>query len=136
MTDNRAAKAIIFILIAGFILILWIGHQRSVSARQEYARKQEKERLELLACERGEYCSDFEAWRRSSGKYYPVRLPTGEYYFYGSKCMDKCEGHVAGYKWAIDNEIISYNRCSTESQSFNDGCETGVISNRVDHGLE
>ena len=135
MEKDWLGKVIVLGIFIGIAWLFWIGHERTEKAKQDYAQKQNMERSERLACDRGEYCTDFEGWRRSSDKNNPVRLPTGTYYFKGRKCEQTCEGHVAGFEWAKDNEIINFNRCSTESPSFNEGCELGVIEIRVEHGL-
>lgn len=135
MENDGLGKIIIAGIIIGVIWLSWIGHKRSVETKREYTNKQHAERVERLACDRGEYCSDFEGWRRSYDKNHPVKLPTGNYYFQGRRCEQTCEGHVAGYEWAKSNEIINFNRCSTDSPSFNVGCELGVIEIRVKYGL-
>lgn len=136
MQKDWLGRLIISGLVVGFVWLLWVGHKRTEEAGQEYIRKQEAERLERMACDRGEYCTSSEGWRRSSGKSSPVRLPTGEYYFQGHRCTQMCEGHIAGYAWARANEIINFDRCSTASPSFNAGCELGVIETRVKFNLE
>lgn len=135
MENNWLGKVVIASIAISIVWVFWMGHTRSVDAGQKYADKQNAERIERLACDRGEYCSEFEGWRRSSGKYYAVRLPTGNYYFYGHKCTQQCEGHIAGYEWAIANEIVDFSRCLNNSPSFHNGCEIGVIQTRVDYGL-
>ena len=44
--------------------------------------------------------------------------------FGGNDCTDDCSGHAAGYRWAEENGIEDSLSCSTNSQSFNEGCET------------
>ena len=46
--------------------------------------------------------------------------------FDGYECTDDCSGHQAGYDWAVENEIDDVDSCGTESQSFNEGCQSAV----------
>jgi hypothetical protein len=56
----------------------------------------------------------------------PVTSATGTSYFRGMECTDDCGGHVAGYEWAQDNKITDEDDCSTNSDSFNEGCAQQV----------
>lgn len=135
MKDSSYTKLVLFILIVGILWVSWISYERSTAAQNRFAKRQHQEQQEKLACARGEYCTDFEGWRRSYRISTAVRLPTGEYYFQGYKCLQMCEGHIAGYQWAKHNEIVNYSRCTTQSTSFNRGCEIGVIAVRIGYGL-
>jgi len=46
--------------------------------------------------------------------------------FGGNDCTDDCSGHKAGYDWAEQHQISDENDCSSNSQSFNEGCQTFV----------
>ncbi|UXJ55050.1 hypothetical protein [Pseudomonas citronellolis] len=46
--------------------------------------------------------------------------------FDGYQCTDDCSGHQAGYDWAEEHNITNDSACSTNSQSFNEGCESYV----------
>ena len=46
--------------------------------------------------------------------------------FDGYECTEDCSGHQAGYDWAVENEIDDVDSCETESQSFNEGCQSAV----------
>ncbi|MER9455564.1 hypothetical protein [Mesorhizobium sp. M0478] len=46
--------------------------------------------------------------------------------FGGNECTDDCSGHKAGYDWAEQNQISDESNCSSNSQSFNEGCQTYV----------
>lgn len=50
-----------------------------------------------------------------------VRLPV-IYTFHGYSCIDNCEGHKAGYAWAIKNYIVATYQCTRDSKSFIEGC--------------
>lgn len=52
--------------------------------------------------------------------------PTFADTFNGYGCTDDCSGHQAGYEWAEENEIDDEGSCDTESQSFNEGCQSFV----------
>lgn len=47
--------------------------------------------------------------------------------FKGYDCSDDCQGHEAGYEWALDEGISDPADCVSESDSFNEGCEAAVI---------
>ncbi|WP_257388640.1 hypothetical protein [Tahibacter caeni] len=47
--------------------------------------------------------------------------------FKGYVCSDDCQGHEAGYEWARDKGISDPADCTSESDSFNEGCEAAVI---------
>ena len=51
-----------------------------------------------------------------------------EYYYYNEEdCSDDCSGHIAGYDWALRNEVESYGGCEDgKSDSFIEGCEQYV----------
>jgi hypothetical protein len=43
--------------------------------------------------------------------------------FDGYECVDKCQGHAAGYDWAENHGITDPHDCpSGNSQSFHEGC--------------
>ncbi|MER8583107.1 hypothetical protein NKG95_31160 [Mesorhizobium sp. M1423] len=44
--------------------------------------------------------------------------------FGGNDCTEDCSGHKAGYDWAQQNGISDESACSSNSQSFNEGCQT------------
>jgi hypothetical protein len=44
--------------------------------------------------------------------------------FGGNDCTEDCSGHKAGYEWAEQNDISDASDCTSNSQSFNEGCET------------
>lgn len=44
--------------------------------------------------------------------------------FGGYDCTEDCSGHKAGYDWAQQNGISDESDCSSNSQSFNEGCQT------------
>ncbi|MES0030381.1 hypothetical protein [Mesorhizobium sp. M0040] len=44
--------------------------------------------------------------------------------FGGNDCIEDCSGHKAGYDWAQQNQITDEDDCSSNSQSFNEGCHT------------
>ncbi|WP_292577784.1 hypothetical protein [Mesorhizobium sp.] len=44
--------------------------------------------------------------------------------FGGNDCTVDCSGHKAGYDWAEKNQISDESDCSSNSQSFNEGCRT------------
>ena len=44
--------------------------------------------------------------------------------FGGNDCIEDCEGHAAGYRWAEENNIADETDCNGNSQSFNEGCQT------------
>ncbi|MER8662128.1 hypothetical protein NKH34_13410 [Mesorhizobium sp. M1148] len=46
--------------------------------------------------------------------------------FGGNDCTEDCSGHKAGYDWAEQNQISNDSDCSSNSQSFNEGCQTFV----------
>ncbi|RUW77269.1 hypothetical protein EN786_25250 [Mesorhizobium sp. M4B.F.Ca.ET.143.01.1.1] len=46
--------------------------------------------------------------------------------FGGNACTEDCSGHKAGYDWAQQNQITDDSDCSSNSQSFNEGCQTYV----------
>ncbi|WP_178083604.1 hypothetical protein [Pseudomonas sp. DY-1] len=46
--------------------------------------------------------------------------------FDGNDCLDDCSGHQAGYEWAESNDIDDDSACSTDSPSFNEGCQSFV----------
>ncbi|MER9531029.1 hypothetical protein NLY43_04365 [Mesorhizobium sp. C416B] len=46
--------------------------------------------------------------------------------FGGNDCTEDCSGHKAGYDWAEQNQISNESDCSSNSQSFNEGCQTFV----------
>ncbi|MBZ9919085.1 hypothetical protein LB517_10870 [Mesorhizobium sp. BR1-1-12] len=46
--------------------------------------------------------------------------------FGGNDCTEDCSGHKAGYDWAERNQIADESACSSNSQSFNEGCQTFV----------
>jgi hypothetical protein len=49
--------------------------------------------------------------------------------FDGYLCTEDCSGHEAGYNWAQDNNITSETDCSSNSNSFNEGCSAWVEEN-------
>jgi hypothetical protein len=51
---------------------------------------------------------------------------THSYYFYGYKCKDHCQGHEAGFKWAVENTPEQYEECPSRSKSFYEGCAAYV----------
>ncbi|WP_366509882.1 hypothetical protein [Mesorhizobium sp.] len=46
--------------------------------------------------------------------------------FGGNYCTVDCSGHKAGYDWAEKNQISDESDCSSNSQSFNEGCQTYI----------
>ncbi|PBB94996.1 hypothetical protein [Mesorhizobium sp. WSM3862] len=44
--------------------------------------------------------------------------------FGGNDCTVDCSGHKAGYDWAEKNQISDGSDCSSNSRSFNEGCQT------------
>lgn len=46
--------------------------------------------------------------------------------FHGSKCTKNCGGHVAGWYWARLKQIADVDKCSTPSNSFNNGCRINI----------
>ncbi len=58
------------------------------------------------------------------------------------ECLDDCSGHQAGYDWAEENDIDDDSACSTNSPSFNEGCQSfvdgggGVIDDEDDSGWD
>ncbi|RWB05856.1 MAG: hypothetical protein EOQ39_22510 [Mesorhizobium sp.] len=44
----------------------------------------------------------------------------------GNDCTEDCSGHKAGYDWAEQNQISDESDCSSNSNSFNEGCRTFV----------
>ncbi|MCY1460712.1 hypothetical protein D9M71_782940 [compost metagenome] len=46
--------------------------------------------------------------------------------FDGYDCLDDCSGHQAGYDWAEENDVDDDSACSTDSPSFNEGCQSFV----------
>ncbi|MFE0014129.1 hypothetical protein ACFWXH_04735 [Mesorhizobium sp. NPDC059054] len=46
--------------------------------------------------------------------------------FGGYDCTEDCSGHKAGYEWAEQNNVTSTSDCTTNSQSFNEGCDAYV----------
>ncbi|WP_292562785.1 hypothetical protein [Mesorhizobium sp.] len=46
--------------------------------------------------------------------------------FGGNDCTEDCSGHKAGFDWAEQNQISNERDCSSNSQSFNEGCQTFV----------
>lgn len=58
--------------------------------------------------------------------------PTYNYspdYFNDYECTDDCSGHEAGYDWAVDKDIQSYDDCGGNSNSFIEGCYSYVDEN-------
>lgn len=54
-----------------------------------------------------------------------VRRGVGLDSIFGGRCTQDCEGHRAGYLWAVDN-LPTFDECEeVESASFRDGCRTG-----------
>ena len=47
-------------------------------------------------------------------------------YFHGYECETDCSGHEAGYNWASANDIYDEYYCSSDSESFNEGCRIFV----------
>lgn len=78
--------------------------------------------------------SDNESKRHSLNNYGKIVVSnTGNWYYMGMKCSDDCSGHIAGYEWAIDNNIREEAICENEkfSKSFAEGCLEGsyAVSN-------
>lgn len=51
----------------------------------------------------------------------------------GYECSIDCTGHIAGYEFAKNNNLIYENDCSGDSQSFAEGCKTFVKLNDESH---
>jgi hypothetical protein len=49
--------------------------------------------------------------------------------FGGYECTEDCSGHEAGYEWAEDNGIYSFDDCGGNSDSFIEGCQAYVEEN-------
>lgn len=48
---------------------------------------------------------------------------------WNGECTSNCSGNGAGYKWAEENNIRDSDNCSTQSNSFNEGCVAYVEEN-------
>lgn len=48
---------------------------------------------------------------------------------WNGECTSDCSGHDAGYQWAEENDISDTDSCSTQSDSFNEGCVAFVEEN-------
>lgn len=49
--------------------------------------------------------------------------PVGLYYR-GFPCTKDCQGHIAGYNWAQDRNLINIQDVVTNSNSFLEGCQS------------
>lgn len=47
-------------------------------------------------------------------------------YYEGMECTDDCSGHRAGYEWAMENDITDEDDCSSNSASFDEGCQSYI----------
>lgn len=52
--------------------------------------------------------------------------------FNGFGCLDQCQGHKAGWRWADDNAIGDPIDCHGESWSFIEGCVVYAVEHRAD----
>ncbi|MBC3217002.1 hypothetical protein [Serratia fonticola] len=58
---------------------------------------------------------------------YPVKSQTGALFYKGMRCSSDCSGHIAGYEYAVDNNIEDKDKCDESySLSFAEGCSKAV----------
>lgn len=85
-------------------------------------------------CDDGQVVSDFlnlnyslnAGSSNTSNSSYDYSVPSYSYSgktFHGYPCTKDCSGHEAGYEWAQDKGLYSYDDCSGNSNSFIEGCE-------------
>lgn len=76
--------------------------------------------------------SDAETKKRSLSTDEVMTSRSGTSYYRGMECSDDCSGHIAGYEWALDNNIREEVFCEKDnfSKSFAEGCLEGVYTNR------
>lgn len=91
-----------------------------------YVKKEKKEKA-AIACQKDRACryatEDAEAWMKSiKGPKKVILSKSGTYFYNGLECVGSCKGEKAGYYWASDNEIEDPMSCTTNSDSFNNGC--------------
>lgn len=55
---------------------------------------------------------------------FAMRPALAQQTFGGYECTEDCSGHKAGYDWAQQNGISDESDCGSNSQSFNEGCQT------------
>lgn len=108
----------------------------SERGRQQYEAERERQRAIEAACPSNPACLNEKASMQSLGTTMPVMSITGSWFYRGRSCLDDCSGHLAGYEWAKEKDLLDYNSCNTGSFSFDEGCELYVIEARIDEGLE
>ncbi|EMA4784652.1 MULTISPECIES: hypothetical protein [Providencia] len=60
-------------------------------------------------------------------KDYPVKSQTGALFYKGMRCSSDCSGHIAGYEYAVDNNIEDKDKCDeSDSLSFAEGGSKAV----------
>ncbi|MDR2199637.1 MAG: hypothetical protein LBR53_09330 [Deltaproteobacteria bacterium] len=52
--------------------------------------------------------------------------------FLGYACLENCEGHEAGYRWADENKLTRVEDCRGKSESFIEGC-VAYIEDQADN---
>jgi hypothetical protein len=108
----------------------------SIWAYGDYNKQQRKEMLanQEAACQSNPICmnerNDRKARMDSIISSLPVHSSTGIVYFKGDACTDDCSGHITGYQWAEERGISKDEGCTSNSQSFIEGC-LKYVSDRV-----
>ncbi|ENN8379104.1 hypothetical protein ACAX46_004600 [Providencia rettgeri] len=91
------------------------------------AKEKEAQRVRSELWKKSSAGMDTQAEWRSVLKDYPVKSQTGALFYKGMRCRSDCSGHIAGYEYAVDNNIEDKYKCDeSDSLSFTEGCSKAV----------
>ena len=110
-----------FLLLVAFVVVL-IG----IEAKKSYDAGVQAEKE--AKCKQTPSCADQAAEIDSMISDGPVR-GYDAYYFKGFRCLQTCEGHLAGYRWAESEQIKNPWQCTGTSTSFLQGCHAYLSDN-------